>query len=174
MGGAGKGPGIGWSREQPKYSWEGNLYAFIWKILTSRTMSIFSHVCDAKAKDLFNCVLFKCYKFMKERTDSALSHTKYVKCFRVETSCYRVYFDWNSSWLWNYCTIKRKVILSNVKQKFNWNRIVHQNALQWLYGVWSSLQPDHETNKPSALQPGTITGRRSETFEDLISFLFRG
>ena len=25
----------------------------------------------------------------------------------------------------------------------NWNRIVHQNAL----GVWSSLQPDHNTNK---------------------------
>ena len=84
---------------------------------------------------------------MKGRTGSTLSRTKYIKCFRVETSCYRVYFDRNSSWLWNYCTIKRKVILSNVKQKFNWNRIVHQNALQWLYGVWSSLQPDHETNK---------------------------
>ena len=63
------------------------------KILTSQTMSIFSRVCDAKAKDPFNCVLFKCYKFMKGRTDSALSHTKYVKCFRVETSYYRVYFD---------------------------------------------------------------------------------
>ena len=35
------------------------------KILTSQTMSIFSRVCDAKAKDPFNCVLFKCYKFMK-------------------------------------------------------------------------------------------------------------
>ena len=27
MGGAGKGPGIGWSRAQPKYSWEANLFA---------------------------------------------------------------------------------------------------------------------------------------------------
>ena len=27
MGGAGKGPGIDWSRVQPKYSWEANLYA---------------------------------------------------------------------------------------------------------------------------------------------------
>ena len=30
MGGAGKGPGIGWSRVQPKYSWEANLYATRW------------------------------------------------------------------------------------------------------------------------------------------------
>ena len=41
-------------------------------------------------KDPFNCTLFKCYKFMKGRTGSTLSRTKYVKCFRVETSCYRV------------------------------------------------------------------------------------
>ena len=27
---------------------------------------------------------------MKGRAGSTLSHTKYVKCFRVETSCYRV------------------------------------------------------------------------------------
>ena len=36
------------------------------------------------------------------------------------------------------------------------------------YGVWSSLQPDLETNKSSrrmqvSLQPGTMTGRRSES-----------
>ena len=30
MGGAGKGPGIGWSRVQPKYSREANLYATRW------------------------------------------------------------------------------------------------------------------------------------------------
>ena len=47
------------------------------------------------------------------------------------------------------------------------------------YEVWSSLQPDHETNKyprrmQVTLQPGTMTGRRSETFEEVISFLFRG
>ena len=29
---------------------------------------------------------------MKGRTDSTLSRTKYVKCFRVETNCYRVVF----------------------------------------------------------------------------------
>ena len=53
-------------------------------------VNIFPSVCDSKAKDPFNCVLFKCYKFMKGRTGSTLSRTKYVKCFRVETSCYRV------------------------------------------------------------------------------------
>ena len=35
-------------------------------------------------------LLFKCFKFMKGRTSSTLSRTKYVKYFRVETSCYRV------------------------------------------------------------------------------------
>ena len=48
--------------------------------------SIFSRVCDLKAQGPFNCALFKCYKFMKGRTGSTLSRTKYIKCFRVETS----------------------------------------------------------------------------------------
>ena len=44
------------------------------------------------------------------------------------------------------------------------------------YEVWSSLQPDHETTNlrarwKSALQPGTMTGRRSETFKELL-YLF--
>ena len=91
----------------------------------------------------------------------------------------------NSSWLWNYCTMRRRVILSNVKQKcgpfpprsaVNLNKlnlIEIQLFIKMLYGVWSSLQPDHETNKyprrmQVTLQPGTMTGRRSETFEDLL------
>ena len=61
--------------------------------------------------------------------------------------------------LWNYCTIKWKVILSNVKQKcgplplgsaVNLNKldlIEIELFIKILYGVWSSLQPDHETNK---------------------------
>ena len=45
--------------------------------------------------------------------------------------------------------------------------------IKMLYGAWSSLQPDHETNKSLCrmLQPGTMTGRRSETVEDLL-YLF--
>ena len=45
------------------------------------------------------------------------------------------------------------------------------------YEVWSSLQPAtmKQTNLragyKSALKPGTMTGRRSETFEDLL-YLF--
>ena len=57
MGGAGKGPGIGWSRAQPKYSWEANLYATRgfcadrsrteqqWKIIISRTVCQYFCVC---------------------------------------------------------------------------------------------------------------------------------
>ena len=106
---------------------------------------------------------------MKERTGSTLSRTKYVKCFRVETSSSGT--SRNSSWLWNYCTIKRKVILSNVKQKcgplplgsaVNLNKldlIEIELFIKILCGVWSSLQPDHETNKsPPRLQPGMMTG----------------
>ena len=87
------------------------------------------------------------------------------------------------------------MILSNVKQKcgplppgsaVNLNKlnlIEIELSIKMLYGVWSSLQPDHETKKSPrrmqvSLQPGTMTGRRSETFEDLLSalmsFLFRG
>ena len=65
----------------------------------------------------------------------------------------------NSSWLWDYCTIMQKVILCKVKQKcgplppgsaVNLNKlnlIEIELFIKMLYGVWSSLQPDHETNK---------------------------
>ena len=147
----------------------------------------------ATCMSIFNCVLFKCYKFMKGRTGSTLSRTKYVKCFRVETSCYiEWYLDWNSSWLWNYCTIKQKVIFSNVKQKCGslplgsavnlnkFNLIEIELFIKMLYGVWSSLQPDHETNKsPRRMQvsPPARNDDRSPIWNilrSLISFLFRG
>ena len=87
----------------------------------------------------------------------------------------------------NYCTIERKVILSNVKPKcrplppgsaVNLNKlnlIEIELFIKMLYGVWSSLQPDHEQTNlragcKSALQPGTMTGRRSQTFEH--SYIF--
>ena len=48
------------------------------------------------------------------------------------------------------CQTKMRAFASRICSEFkqiglNWNRIVHQNTC--LYGVWSSLQPDHETNK---------------------------
>ena len=172
MGGAGKGPGIGWSRAQHKYSWEANLYATHWfcadrsrteqqwKIITSRTMTIFLRVCDSKAYGPFNCVLFKCYKFMKGRTGSALSRRKYVKYFSVGTSCYQVVlqkFIVTAELLYD----QAEVILSNVKQDLQWilkklNLIEIELFIKMLYGVWSSLQPDHETiSAPDACQPSS-------------------
>ena len=62
------------------------------------------------------------------------------------------------------------MILSNVKQKYGplppgLNLSETELFVKMLYEVWSSLQPDHETNKsPPRMQPGTMTGRRSETF----------
>ena len=91
----------------------------------------------------------------------------------------------NSSWL-------RKVILSNVKQEWGplppgsavnlnkLNLIEIELFIKMLYGVWSSLQPDHETNKsPHRMQvsPPARNDDRSpiwNIWRPLISFLFRG
>ena len=101
------------------------------------------------------CALFKCYKFTKGRTGSTLSRrrTKYVKCFRVETSCYRLVLQLKFIvTVEYYCTIKRKVILSIISKKIRAfasgicsefkqieRRIVHQNALWSL--VFSTTGP---------------------------------
>ena len=130
-------------------------------------MSIFSLVSDSKALDSFNCPLFKCHEFMKGHTGSRLSRTKYVKCFRLRQTVIDYYFQWNSSWLWNYCTIKQKMILpmpdknaglwicSEFKQiELNWNRIVHQNALWSL--VFSTTRPwNKQISAPDASQPSS-------------------
>ena len=80
------------------------------------------------------------------------------------------------------------MILSNVKQKCGplpsgsaenlnkLNLIEMELFIKMLYEVWSLKQTNLRAGCKSALQPGTMTGRRPETFEDLllISFLFRG
>ena len=83
------------------------------------------------------------------------------------------YFTWTSSWLCNYCTIKRKVILSNVKQKceplppgsaVNLNKlnlIEIELFIKMLYGVWSSrvfstTRPwNKQISAPDASQPSS-------------------
>ena len=122
---------------------------------------------------------------MKGRTESTLSRTKYVKCFRAETSCYRVVLRLKFIATVELLTIiKRKVILSNVKQKcgplplgsaVNLNKlnlIEIELFIKMLYGIWSSNPTMKQTNLragcKSALQQGRMTGRRSETFEDLL------
>ena len=115
---------------------------------------------------------------MKGRTGSTLSRTKYVKCFRVETSCYRVvlrlkfivtvellYDQAESDFV--QCQTKIRAFASSTE--LDWNRIVRQNALWSL--VFSTTQPERNKSPRRmqvSLQPGTMTGRGSETFEDLL------
>ena len=94
---------------------------------------------------------------MKGRTGSTLSRTKYVKCFRVETSCYRVvlrlkfivtvellYDQAESDFV--QCQAKMRAFASRMNLN-KLNLIEIELFIKMLYGVWSSLQPDHETNK---------------------------
>ena len=98
---------------------------------------------------------------MKGRTGSTLSLTKYVKCFRVETSCYRVVlrlkfivtveflYDHQAESDFVQCQKKkcRPLPLGSAVNLNKLNLIEIELFIKMLYGVWSSLQPDHETNK---------------------------
>ena len=129
----------------------------------SQTMSIFSRVWDSKAQDPFNWALFKCYKFMKGRTGSTLSRTKYIKCFIVETSCYRLV-------LWLNFIVTVELLYDQVESDFvqcqttmrafasriepDWNRIVHQNG-SWIL-VFSTTRPwNKQISAPDASQPSS-------------------
>ena len=97
---------------------------------------------------------------MKGSTGSTLSRTKYIKCFSVHGELLSTS---TSTKLHRDCGItvpsSGTVILSNVKEKcgplppgsaVNLNKlnlIEIELFVKMLYGVWSSLQPDHETNK---------------------------
>ena len=88
---------------------------------------------------------------MKGRTGSTLSRTKYIKCFRVETSCYRVVlqkFIVTVELL--YDQAESDFVQFQTGSAVNLNKlnlIEIELFIKMLYGVWSSLQPDHETNK---------------------------
>ena len=105
---------------------------------------------------------------MKGRTGSTLSRTKYIKCFRVETSCYRVVlqkfivtvellYDHQSDFV--QCQTKMRAFPSKICSEFkqielNWNRIVHQNALWSL--VFSTTRPwNKQISAPDASQPSS-------------------
>ena len=83
-------------------------------------------------------------------------------------------------------TVRSRVNLSNIKQKcgplptgsVNLNKlnlIEIELFIKMLYGVWSSLQPDHDTNKsprrmqvsPPAEERWQVADLKAETFEDL-------
>ena len=61
----------------------------------AKYVNIFACAIQKLLKDPFNCALFKYYKVMKGGTGSTLSRTKYVKSFRVETSCSRLVLQLN-------------------------------------------------------------------------------
>ena len=92
---------------------------------------------------------------MKGRTASTLSRTKYVKYFRVETSCYRLVlrlkFVMTVELLYDQaeidlvqCQTQMRAFAFRICSKFkqielNWNRIAHQNASRSL--VFSTTRP---------------------------------
>ena len=107
---------------------------------------------------------------MKGRTGSTLSRTKYVKCFSVETSCYRLVLQLNfivtvellydqAESYFVQCQTKMRAFASRICGEFkqielNWNRIVHQNALWGL--VFSTTRPwNKQISAPDASQPSS-------------------
>ena len=181
MGGAGKGPGIRWSRAQPKYSWEANLYVTSWfcadrsrteqqwKITTSRNMSIFSR------QSAIQKLKIHLIAYYSNATSLWKGVRKYVKFFRVETSCYQVvprlkfivtvellYDQAESDFV--QCQTKMRAFASRIyngfKQiKLNWNRIFHQNALWSL--VFSTTWPwNKQISASDASQPSSQKWRQ--------------
>ena len=129
---------------------------------------------------------------MKGRTGSTLSRTKYIKCFRVETSCYRLvlrlkfivtvellYDQEESDFV--QCQAKMRAfacaICSEFKQtELNWKRIVYQNALWRL--VFSTTRQWNRNKSPRRMQvsPPARNDDRSpiwKIWRPLISFLLR-
>ena len=113
---------------------------------------------------------------MKGRTGSTLSRTKYIKCFRVETSCYRVvlqkfivtvellYDQAESDFV--QCQTGSAVNLN----KLNLNEI--ELFIKMLYGVWSSLKPDHETKQISAPDAGQPSSQVADLKHLKTSYIF--
>ena len=110
--------------------------------------------------------------FVKGRTGSTLSRTKYIKCFIVETSCYRLvlwlnfivtvellYDQTESDFV--HCQTKMWAFASGICSEFkkvelNWNKIVHQNALWSLVFSRSTNGPwNKQTSAPDASQPSS-------------------
>ena len=96
-------------------------------------------------------------------TGSTLSRTKYVKCFRVETSCYRVvlrlkfivtvellYDQVESDFVQRQTTMR--AFASRIE--LDWNRSVRQNAL-WSLVFSTSRLWNKQISAPDASQPSS-------------------
>ena len=114
---------------------------------------------------------------MKGHTGSTLPRTKYVKCFSPGASALRqavISYCYRLVPRLKFIVIKRKVILSNVKQKcgplspgsaVNLNKLnitEIELLIKMLYAIWSSLQPDHETNKSRRLMQVSPPARNDD------------
>ena len=98
---------------------------------------------------------------MKRLTGSTLSRTKYIKCFRVETSWQVLWLNFNVTVELLYdqaesdfvqCQTKIRAFASRIE--LDWNRIVRQNALWSL--VFSTTRPwNKQISAPDASQPSS-------------------
>ena len=100
---------------------------------------------------------------MKRRTGSSLSRTKYIKCFRVETSCYGLVlwlnFNVTVELLYDQaesdfvqCQTKIRAFASRIE--LDWNRSVRQNAL-WSLVFSTSRLWNKQISAPDASQPSS-------------------
>ena len=160
MGGAGKGPGIGWSRVQPKYSWEANLYAIRWlcadrsrteqqwKIITSRTMLIFSRVCAVQKLKIHLFAYYsnatKLYVIRYKICQILQSWDKLLSRVLLQKFIVTVELLYNQTES-DFVHVKQKCgplppgsAVNLNKLNRNRNRIVHQNALWSLWSLFFS------------------------------------
>ena len=122
---------------------------------------------------------------MKGRTGSTLSRTKYVKCFRVETSCYRVVlrlkFIVTVELLYEQAESDCGPLPLGSAVNLNKLNLIEIELFIKKYFMESALlynptmkQTNLRAGCKLVLQPGTMTGRRSETFLKKISYITGG
>ena len=124
-------------------------------------VNIFASVCDSKAKDPFNCVLFKCYKFMKGRICQMLQSWDKLLSSSTSTEIHRDcgITDDQAKSDFVQCQTKMRAFVSRICSEFkqvelNWNVVVHQNALWSL--VFSTTRPwNKQISAPDASQPSS-------------------
>ena len=86
--GVGKGPGIGWSCVQPKYSWEANLYAIRWFALTEVEGSNNGNNNIANYVNIFECVRVKSLRSISSRIIQMLQ--VYARAYRLYVVTYKI------------------------------------------------------------------------------------
>ena len=120
-GGAGKGPGIGWSRAQPKYSWAANLYATRWfcddrsrteqqwKIIIPRTVCrLYVNIFACRAIQKLKIHFIAYYSNATSLWKGVPAPRCHVQNMSHASELRQAVMS--HCWLWNNWTIKREVI----------------------------------------------------------------